>query len=43
MNDELDMDAILDFAIKTKLACWGVLSVSGRDDDFVEPGGYSEL
>jgi hypothetical protein len=34
---------IVGFAVKTKLACWGVLTLSGRDDDFVVPGGYTEL
>lgn len=33
----------LAFAGKTKLACWGVFSVAGRDDTFVVPGGYREL
>lgn len=31
------------FALKSRLACWGVLTVAGRDDNFVVPGGYSEL
>jgi len=34
---------ILSFVGKTKLACWGVLTVAGRDDAFVVPGGYREL
>jgi hypothetical protein len=34
---------VLGFAVRTRLACWGVLVVAGRDDDFVVPGGYSEL
>jgi hypothetical protein len=34
---------MLAFALKTRLACWGVLTVAGRDDDFVVPGGYTEL
>ncbi len=34
---------VLDFAITSKLACWGVLTVAGRDDSFVVPGGYQEL
>ncbi|HEY3816635.1 MAG TPA: hypothetical protein VGL81_05665 [Polyangiaceae bacterium] len=38
-----DVDQILEFAGKTKLACWGVLTVAGRDDDFVVPGGYMEF
>lgn len=33
----------LAFAIKTKLACWGVLTLAGRDDTFVVPGGYFEF
>lgn len=37
------MDQIVEFAGKYKLACWGVLTVSGRDDDFVVPGGYMEF
>ena len=31
------------FAGRTKLACWGVLTIADRDDDFVLPGGYMEL
>jgi hypothetical protein len=38
-----DMSQILEFAGKSKLACWGVLTVAGRDDDFVVPGGYMEF
>jgi hypothetical protein len=37
------VDQILEFAGRTKLACWGVLTVSARDDDFVVPGGYMEF
>jgi len=33
----------LAFAAQTKLACWGVLTVAGQDDDFVIPGGYMEF
>jgi hypothetical protein len=33
----------LAFAGKTKLACWGVFSMAGRDDTFAVPGGYREL
>jgi hypothetical protein len=36
-------DEIIALATKTKLACWGVLTVTGRDDTFVVPGGYTEL
>jgi len=31
------------FAAKTKLACWGVFTIAGRDDTFVIPGGYMEI
>jgi hypothetical protein len=31
------------FAAKTKLACWGVFTIAGRDDSFVVPGGYLEI
>lgn len=31
------------FAAKSKLACWGVFTIAGRDDSFVVPGGYFEL
>lgn len=31
------------FAAATKLACWGVFTIGGRDDTFVVPGGYTEL
>lgn len=34
---------ILAFVGKTKLSCWGVLTVAGRDDTFVIPGNYREL
>ena len=37
-----DPDEIVSFAAKTKLACWGVLTLAGRDDSFVTPGGYFE-
>ncbi len=33
----------LAFAIKTKLPCWGVFTMASHDDDFVIPGGYTEL
>ena len=38
-----DVGHIVEFAGRTKLACWGVLTVAGRDDDFVIPGGYMEF
>ncbi|MCL2778299.1 MAG: hypothetical protein FWD73_09870 [Polyangiaceae bacterium] len=34
---------ILAFVGRTKLACWGVLTIAGADDSFVVPGGYREL
>jgi hypothetical protein len=33
----------LTFAAKTKLACWGVFTITGLDDTFVVPGGYTEI
>lgn len=33
----------LEFAIKTKLACWGIFTYAGLDDAYVVPGPYSEL
>ncbi len=38
-----EVDAAIAYSLKTKLACWGVLTVAGRDDTFVIGGGYSEL
>ena len=37
------VDQILELAGRTKLACWGVLTIAARDDDFVVPGGYMEF
>ena len=37
------VNEILALNQQTKLACWGVLTVSGLDDSFVVPGGYTEL
>ena len=34
---------ILAFAIRTKLACWGVLTVIDGSEAKVVPGGYREL
>ncbi|MCL2725587.1 MAG: hypothetical protein FWD69_14230 [Polyangiaceae bacterium] len=34
---------IIAFIGKTKLACWGVLTIAGSDNAFVVPGGYREL
>jgi hypothetical protein len=33
----------LAFAGKTKLSCWGVFVMAGRDDAVSVPGGYREL
>jgi hypothetical protein len=31
------------FAIKYKLACWGMFTYAGVDDAYVVTGGYSEF
>ena len=36
-------DNIVSFAARTRLACFGVLTIAAQDDAFVIPGGYSEL
>jgi hypothetical protein len=36
-------DQVAAFAGKSQLACWGVLTMAGRDDTFVITGGYTEL
>lgn len=33
----------LTFAAKTKLSCWGMFMVAGREDAYAVPGGYREL
>jgi hypothetical protein len=33
----------LAFAAETRLVCWGVLTISGREEPVVIPGGYREL
>lgn len=38
-----NVDQIVEFAGRSKLACWGVLTLAGTDDDFVIPGGYMEF
>ena len=38
-----DAGPVVNFAVKTKLVCWGVFTMAGRDDSFVIPGGYVEL
>ena len=43
LGPEGSYDDIVAFAVRTKLACWGVLTVSGLDDTYVIPGGYAEL
>lgn len=37
------VEQVVEFAATTKLCCWGVLTVAGRDDAFVVPGGYLEF
>lgn len=37
------LDDLVVYAVRTKLACWGVLMAAGHDDTFVIPGGYTEL
>ena len=34
--------SVLDFAVRSRLACWGVLTIAALDDAFVVPGGYLE-
>ena len=43
LGPEGSVPDIIAFAAKTKLSCWGVLTIGGRDDDFVVPGNYREL
>jgi hypothetical protein len=37
------VEQVIDVAATTKLCCWGVVTVAGRDDSFVVPGGYLEF
>jgi hypothetical protein len=37
------LEDVVGLAARTKLACWGVLTVAGHDDTYVLPGGYAEL
>lgn len=37
------VDAIVDVAATTQLACWGSLLIEGRDDTFAIGGGYVEF
>ena len=34
---------VIELVSKTKLACWGVLTLGSGDDVYVVPGGYREL
>jgi hypothetical protein len=43
LAERAPFEVALSFAAETGLACWGVLTVAGRDDAFVVPGGYQEL
>jgi len=43
LGPEGRVEDIVAFVSKTKLSCWGVLTVAGRDDAFVIPGHYREL
>ena len=43
LGPEGTYDDIVAFAARSKLACWGVLTIVGLDDTFVIPGGYAEL
>jgi hypothetical protein len=36
------LSEVIRFAGRTKLACWGTLTVTGLDDVYVVPGGYHE-
>jgi hypothetical protein len=38
-----DTEQVVSFAARSKIACWGVLTMAGRDDSFVIPGGYTEI
>ena len=38
-----ERDRVVSFAVKTGLACWGVLTIEGGDGAYVLPGGYAEL
>jgi hypothetical protein len=37
------VEQAVDFAATTKLCCWGVFTMAGRDDAFVVPGAYMEI
>jgi len=38
-----DLQQAVRFAIKYKLACWGMFTYAGADDAYVVTGGYSEF
>jgi hypothetical protein len=38
-----EVDNVIAVAAKTKLSCWGVLTIEGDKDAFVIAGGYREL
>ncbi len=37
------IEEIIEFAARTKIACWGILTVAGKGSTYVVPGGYFEL
>ena len=43
LGPEGSVSDIVRFVARTKLSCWGVLTVADRDDAFVIPGNYREL
>ncbi len=43
LGPEGSYDDIVAFSARTKLACWGVLTLAKLDDTYVIPGGYVEL
>jgi hypothetical protein len=38
-----DLKEALRFAVKYKLACWGMFTYAGADDAYVVAGAYSEF
>jgi hypothetical protein len=38
-----EVDNVIAVAAKTRLSCWGVLTIEGDKDAFVVPGAYREL
>lgn len=43
LGPQASAKSAVQFATSTGLACWGVLTIAGRDDSFAIPGGYFEL